>query len=262
MSEVVDEAQVQIAAMESDQTLKINEIFGPTIQGEGPSTGQHCLFIRLARCQLSCTWCDTPYTWATTEAKAEKHQSGVLYKREEEEHEMGVHDILTKIATLWDIEAMPTLIVISGGEPMLQQKQLTPLIEWLLEYDCKIEIETAGTIKPLMDWRVDVTFNVSPKLAHSGNTLRARRNEKALSAFASLGAGFKFVISHEDHFAEIEEIAELAVIPRKQIWAMPEGTTPSAVKEHALAIVDRVMAKGWNLTLRNHVTLWGDERGK
>ena len=43
--------------------LAVSEIFGPTHQGEGPSTGRLCGFVRLARCNLSCLWCDTPYTW-------------------------------------------------------------------------------------------------------------------------------------------------------------------------------------------------------
>ncbi len=41
--------------------LWVAEMFGPTVQGEGPSTGQHAMFIRLAGCHLSCSWCDTAY---------------------------------------------------------------------------------------------------------------------------------------------------------------------------------------------------------
>ncbi|MGH3922689.1 MAG: 7-carboxy-7-deazaguanine synthase QueE, partial [Pseudonocardiaceae bacterium] len=46
--------------------LLIAEQFGPTFQGEGPSVGQQALFIRLSSCNLSCSWCDTPYTWDWT----------------------------------------------------------------------------------------------------------------------------------------------------------------------------------------------------
>lgn len=42
--------------------LLVAERFGPTLQGEGPSVGQPSLFIRLSRCNLSCAFCDTPYT--------------------------------------------------------------------------------------------------------------------------------------------------------------------------------------------------------
>lgn len=46
--------------------LVVNEIFGPTIQGEGPSSGRRCGFHRLGGCNLSCRWSDTPYTWDWT----------------------------------------------------------------------------------------------------------------------------------------------------------------------------------------------------
>ena len=49
--------------------LLVAERFGverPTFQGEGPSSGVPALFIRLSRCNLTCTWCDTPYTWDTS----------------------------------------------------------------------------------------------------------------------------------------------------------------------------------------------------
>ncbi len=43
--------------------LLISEVFGPTLQGEGPSAGQAAAFVRLGACNLSCAWCDTAYTW-------------------------------------------------------------------------------------------------------------------------------------------------------------------------------------------------------
>src|SRR4029450_7825218 len=43
--------------------LVVSEVFGPTFQGEGPSVGRRAGFVRLGRCNLDCSWCDTPYTW-------------------------------------------------------------------------------------------------------------------------------------------------------------------------------------------------------
>ena len=42
--------------------LKLSEIF-ESIQGEGPTAGEPCVFLRLAMCNLHCRWCDTKYTW-------------------------------------------------------------------------------------------------------------------------------------------------------------------------------------------------------
>ena len=43
--------------------LPVSEVFGPTIQGEGPHAGRRVYFVRLGGCNLSCSWCDSAYTW-------------------------------------------------------------------------------------------------------------------------------------------------------------------------------------------------------
>lgn len=244
--------------------LKVNEVFGPTIQGEGPSAGRHCLFVRLADCNLHCWWCDTPYTWAFTENKAAQHKSGKVHDKAEEIHYLADVEIFQQLRQLWDITNTPTTIVISGGEPMLQQKELDGLVRLLYANGNRIEIETAGTIVPTERWAELVQFNVSPKLDHSGNTIRARRNPDALWSLARHGGVFKFVVGSKDDFAEIDEIVRIAGIATysDKIWIMPEGTTIDAIREHAQLIADEVLARGWNITLRNHVMIWGDERGK
>jgi 7-carboxy-7-deazaguanine synthase len=242
--------------------LKVNEIFGPTIQGEGPSTGKHCVFLRLARCNLSCNFCDTPYTWATTPAKASMHRDAVIYDREIEEHEMTVNEVITSILYKWDMVDHPTMVVISGGEPMLQQKALSPVIDSLLGMGVDIEIETAGTIIPSEWWAGEVTFNCSPKLDNSGNSLFVRRKEKALAQLNELQTNFKFVVVDGNDFNEIHELINLINIDPDQVWIMPEGITQEAIIEHGRHVVNYVLSQGWNLTMRNHISLWGAERAK
>src|SRR5690348_2658708 len=100
-----------------NRELLVNEIFGPTIQGEGPHTGRPCAFIRLAICPLHCSWCDTPYTWAFTEAKAQTHQLHQVFNQADEVHSMTVPTIVDRVLSKLGNGRM---VVISGGEPLAQ----------------------------------------------------------------------------------------------------------------------------------------------
>lgn len=241
--------------------IRINEIFGPTIQGEGVNTGKHCMFVRVSRCNLTCTWCDTPFTWAHTEAKAAKHQSGVIYERKFEEREMSADEVFRHLRML---HPDPTMVVISGGEPMLQQKELEPLVKLLKEADYSVDIETAGTIAPVVEMFTNgsVHYNVSPKLKHSGNIMRVAYNPVAIEALINQGADFKFVVKTIEDLDEVAEYQQRHQIPSRRIWIMPEGTNIETIKIHGLSIADNALRRSWNITLRNHVWLWGEERGR
>ena len=86
------------------------------------------------------------------------------------------------------------MVVITGGEPLLQQRELKPLVDALrVERGWRVEVETAGTIAPDLD--VD-QWNVSPKLANSGNPRDRRYKPDVLRAFEATGrAAFKFVVA-------------------------------------------------------------------
>src|SRR5882757_4450270 len=168
--------------------IKINEIFGPTVQGEGAAGGRHCLFVRVADCNLTCGWCDTAYTWAFDERKAAKLEIPVsqqlpghdVFPKEDNFFELTPEEVFGYLQTPhltnprlrgnWDVKTKPTMIVISGGEPMMQAKALEPLASMLVDYDNMIHVETAGTLIPTTTLDALVAqYNVSPKLAHSGN---------------------------------------------------------------------------------------------
>ena len=173
--------------------LLVAEIFGPTLQGEGPSAGQRAAFLRLSRCNLSCTWCDTPYTW--------DHRRFDLAV---ETHRMSRLDVSDR---LFGIDA--PLVVITGGEPLLQQERLTWLVDLCRARGKRVEIETNGTIAPSqgLTGALRGSFNVSPKLAGSGQPRALRINDEALRRFVRSGkALFKFVVTEAN---ELEEIAEL-----------------------------------------------------
>ena len=118
-------------------------------------------------------------------------------------------------------------VVLTGGEPMMQQQEIIELIKLTSPF-VSYDIETNGTIAPLdeLTHLVD-TFVISPKLTHSGDILKKRIKEKALFAFADLAfngqAIFKFVAQKPEDLDEVAEIALHYGIDQNDIWIMPEG---------------------------------------
>jgi 7-carboxy-7-deazaguanine synthase len=226
--------------------LILAEQFGPTVQGEGPSAGQLAVFVRLSRCNLSCTWCDTPYTWDW------QH-----YDPRQESRQVPVGEVIS-----WVLSIPAPLLVITGGEPLIQQPAVTALAAGARPAGRRVEIETNGTIAPAPALTSVVDqFNVSAKLANSGQRASHRINGEVLAAFAATGkAVFKFVAAG---VADLDEIS--ALVPQLgglPVWVMPEGSTEEAVLRGLRALAGPVIARGWNLSCRLHVLAWGDQRGR
>jgi 7-cyano-7-deazaguanosine (preQ0) biosynthesis protein QueE len=226
--------------------LRVAELFGPTLQGEGPSIGQRALFVRLSGCNLACSWCDTPYTWDWDR-----------FEQVEQSRDMASAAIAD-----WVLAHDAALVVITGGEPLIQHRNLLPLVAALHEAGRQIEIETNGTIAPDAALLSLVSrLNVSPKLAGSGVPADRRIRPTALRALRECGkAVFKFVIADDTDIAELIELqARYAFDP---VWVMPQGVSEQTVLAGLRALAVPALAQGWNLSPRLHVLLWGDERGR
>lgn len=228
--------------------LLVAETFGPTVQGEGPSQGRQAIFVRLSRCNLSCPSCDTPYTWNWNQ-----------YDVQAETTRLAGDDIVA-----WALAAPSELVVITGGEPLLQQALLEPVVTGLTGAGRWVEIETNGTLMPSRALaQATSAFNVSPKLVRFAAPKDAdtRICAAALNAFQGTGkARYKFVVSSRAELAEIAELQNRFGLD--PIWVMPEGTAPEPMLAVMREIADDVVARGWNITTRLHVLLWGDQRGR
>ncbi|MFB7025935.1 MULTISPECIES: 7-carboxy-7-deazaguanine synthase QueE [unclassified Streptomyces] len=229
--------------------LLVAERFGvevPTVQGEGPSCGHPAIFIRLSRCNLTCASCDTKETWDWSQ-----------FKPQEVSTRESVQDLVA-----WALQSPVELVVITGGEPLLQQRNLVPLVRRLLDEGRRVEFETNGTVLPDPTLLVDgVRFNVSPKLASFGMDEAKSIVPPVLRAFAASGrAAFKFVASS---VADIDRIAELVdrhgLAP---VWVMPEGTTAEAITSTTRVLADAVASRHWYLTTRLHVLAFADPKGR
>jgi organic radical activating enzyme len=229
--------------------LVVAEIFGvqrPTFQGEGPSCGTPAVFIRLSRCNLTCDWCDTKYTWdwANYDPRKESTRRSV-----------------TELAE-WALSALPEVVVITGGEPLLQQRQLALLVPLLLAGGKRVEVETNGTVAPGAALLVDrVTFNVSPKLANSAVAEGKRIVHGSLKTFAASGrAVFKFVARTVDELDEIAALVERFDL--RPVYVMPEADTSEELLRRTRLLADAVAARGWHFTTRLHVLAFHGARGR
>lgn len=228
----------------------ISELFGPTLQGEGPNCGQPCGFIRLGRCNLTCSWCDTPYTWDWN------GQNGRRYDPATELKEWPVEKVAAKLLAM----NVPR-VVITGGEPMIQRGDLTELTR-SLHGEVAVEIETNGTLAAWPELIATVQqFNVSVKLVNSGVDHDKRIVANAIESFPKDRTIFKFVVASPNDFSEIESIQEQFDIDDTQIWIMPESTTAEDTTTGLQAIAPLAIERRWNVTPRLHVLIWGDQRG-
>jgi 7-cyano-7-deazaguanosine (preQ0) biosynthesis protein QueE len=229
--------------------LTIAEVFGPTFQGEGPSIGRLCGFVRLGGCNLRCTWCDTPYTWDWTGV------NGRAYDPRVELRQRSTGDILQELGAMG-----VSMVVLTGGEPLLHGEKLRPLLHGCRERNWRTEVETNGTIAPTGVADLVTQFNVSPKLSNSGNPLAERYRPDVLRAFEATGkAIFKFVVCGSGDLSEIDEIVGACGL--STVYVMPEGTDAERMQEHMRAVAEQVLARRWNLTTRLHVQIWGNRRG-
>ena len=220
-----------------------------SVQGEGHSAGRPATFVRLAGCNLSCSWCDTAYTWDWSS-----------YDFDRESLSVEIAEVLRLVLAL-----RTDRVVVTGGEPLIQQRSgLGELCRQLASAGRSIEVETNGTIAPIAQLVETVAqWNVSPKTAGSGNCQDSREIPAALTALSALpNAYFKFVIAAPADVGEAERIARRYGVPAKRVMLMPEGATPESLAERSPWVRAQAGARGLRYTSRLHVLLWGAERGR
>ena len=229
-----------------DEALWISEIFD-SVQGEGPSVGRPSRFLRLGGCNLRCSWCDTAYTW-----------DWKRYERRRELRQVELGELARQLAG-----PGPDNIVLTGGEPLLQLEAVERLLS-LLPAPLRVEVETNGTLAPgpVASARV-AQWNVSPKLAHSGEPLERRWQPEALAALAATGrAWLKLVVDPARDRAEVERMVADSGWPRERVLLM----ALAARRETLITIAPRVQALcdqlGYAYSERLHVLEWDGARGR
>ena len=226
-------------------SLRVSELF-TSLQGEGVSVGTPATFLRLGDCNLSCQYCDTPYSWD--------------WHRYDRKTELAEEDFLATAARIRGFA--PRRLVLTGGEPLLQQPALEALAHELSEF--VIEVETNGTVMPSDAFCVRVNqWNVSPKLASSGVPVAQRRKADVLEVFRMTErAWLKFVVQSPQDLEEIRELVAAVRWPSERVLLMPEARTPAQLSERSPAVASAALENGYRFSTRLHVMLWGDTRGR
>lgn len=240
----------RLAGDNPDATIPVSEVFGPTIQGEGPYAGTSVQFLRTGGCNLSCSWCDTPYTWDSSR-----------FDLRTELTPMTAEEIVSRLK--------PNLaLVISGGEPLMHQDNLafkTVLAE-AVRHGCPVHIETNGTLEPGAHLRRHVTaIAVSPKLDHAG-THKPRQSPAMHRSWATVAKGdpnvfLKVVVRNAEDVRSVTMMAAGIGWPLAQVWVMPVGTTTEALLADWPEIAGAAAEHKINATQRLHVLAWGDTKG-
>ncbi|GAA0785793.1 7-carboxy-7-deazaguanine synthase QueE [Roseibium denhamense] len=238
------------------ETIRVNEIFGPTIQGEGALIGQPTIFVRTGGCDYRCSWCDT------------LHAVDSAYR--DEWLPMTPQAILMQIEVLSG--GVPLMISLSGGNPAIQP--LGHLIDLGAQEGYRFALETQGSIAK--DWfaRLDV-LTLSPKPPSSGmDTNWQRLAECVEAAGPETRTVLKTVIFDEDDYAYARDLS--GRYPDLPLYLQPGNHTPpspeaadapidmAGILERMRWLTDKVSGDRWysaTVLPQLHTLLWGNLRG-
>ena len=226
--------------------MQICEMFR-SIQGEGITQGKNSLFIRFPNCNLACQCCDSKFTWKDIEKK-----------------EYSDEEVFAQVKKVDNV-------VFTGGEPFLS-RNLSDCIKIISKIPFRsYEFETNGTILPDIETldcliRDGSIFNISPKI----NVKQERkvntnpilveelvyRNQKGWDAKFIV----KFLFSSKKDIKIVEEFQKQYDVANSRIYMQPMAVTRNEVIGLTKLHFDEIIEKGWNISLREHVILFGKKR--
>ncbi len=226
--------------------MKISEIF-ESIQGEGNNAGKPAGFLRTAECNLKCVWCDTKYTWDWKN-----------YDYSKEVNEMSIKEVRQSLE-----QFRVRHLVITGGEPLMQQDDLAELLTFL-KPKFYVEVETNGTILPNNALSVLVDqWNVSPKTKNSGNPLEMCEDNECYTFFSKKkNCYFKYVVESDEDLIEINQLISKYNLEKERVLLMTQAITKEEILEKEKNVFTISKKNNLGFSPRLHVMKWGSQRGK
>ncbi len=230
-----------------ESKLKVAEHF-LSFQCEGQTIGKRAVFLRLSGCKLACKWCDTIEVWR----KGRNYSIVELLRLFQVE---GYADQLSRGAHL----------IITGGDPLIQQKELVHFIVSLRDMIpiAHIEVETEGVIMPDQELYPFVElWNVSPKLSNSGMKKSTRYHPEVLKFHSRITRSiFKFPVSTDADITEVKQICHECEIPNEKVYLMPVCHDRATFVEHSARIADKALTHHYHFSPRVHLAVWNQATG-
>ncbi|WP_170559981.1 7-carboxy-7-deazaguanine synthase QueE [Ruegeria atlantica] len=231
-------------------TLRISEIFGPTVQGEGALIGQPTVFVRSGGCDFRCNWCDS------------LHAVDSAYRQDWTP--METEAVWSEVQRLSG--RRPLTVSLSGGNPAIQD--FGPLIRQGVSEGYAFACETQGSIaKP---WFADLAMLVlSPKPPSSGEDMDWTAFEACLDVRPAQTV-LKIVIFDDTDFCWAQSVANR--YPDLPLYLQPGNpeTDPTSPVDLTKAtsrmewLIDKTLNAGWfapRILPQLHVMIWGNKRG-
>lgn len=209
--------------------MRLIEIFH-SVQGEGPTSGRRTSFIRTARCNLRCSWCDTTYSFGPG-------------------RERSVSSILKQVET-----HRTPYVCLTGGEPLLQPDAV-PLLEELARRGKRTVVETGGSLDVTPLLRISgVTLSVDVKCP--GSKMEGRNRWANLAILRPTDV-VKFVIQDRRDYLYAKRVLGQYPMPDEVVFQPVWGTDAGRLADWVLH--DRLDVR---VMLQEHKVLWGDVPGR
>ncbi len=219
--------------------MQIIEIYR-SIQGESSFAGVPCIFVRLAACNLRCSWCDSEYTFSGGK-------------------KMSAEEVEAEVLRL----APGGLVEFTGGEPMLQERELVPLMNRLLERSYTVLLETSGE-RPLQNVPAAVHKIVDVKCPGSGEGGSFRMSNLAVLTSRD---ELKFVLADRGDYEFARDFVRQQEIAEKVgavIFSPAFAKNPSRERDSSNCLLDPRQLAEWilqdqlqvRLGLQIHKFIW------
>lgn len=259
-----------------------------SIQGEGRYMGHPSIFLRTAGCNFLCggeqaaaAYEDTEHeeqTRAMADTMADGGAAWVCDTISEwmDGTERDVPELYDQWATNGFLEKLErgSHIVLTGGEPLLHQDDLTDFLEYLGRegYEPFVEVETNGSIYPDEKFQTHVDqYNLSPKLSNAGLKRAVRYDPDVIGQFVTefmresetaANADFKFVVGTRDDWAEIEsDFLEPFDIPAQNTFLMPAGGDQSELELTRQDVAELAIEHSVQFSERLQIVIWDEATG-